>query len=60
MRVHFLHRVSGELKGFGSLDFALAFGGTESEGDVDERISMSSGSLSLDLEDVETWLLERS
>ena len=47
--MHLLQRVSGESRGCGSLDFALAFEGVECQGDVDESISMSSGSLSPDL-----------
>ena len=48
VRGHDLQRVSG----FGSLDFAIAVGGMEIQGDVDENISISSGSLSPDLGDI--------
>ena len=47
-------RVSGEPRVFGSLVFAFAFGVMEFQCDVDESISMSSGSLSPDLGDM--WM----
>ena len=42
---HNVQRMSGEIRCFGSLDFALAFGGIEFQGEVDEHITLSSGSL---------------